>query len=81
MAAGNTAISIDSGKIVDTEITSRNCKACTLMEPVKNSDPLRHEISAPNMGKTGAVNIYLLINIIYDIPLFMRMVIVKVILL
>ena len=50
---------------------SRNCKACTLMEPVKKSDPLHFEIwhadhicslnyrgSVPNMEKTGAVNIF-----------------------
>jgi hypothetical protein len=35
-----TAISIDSGKVLDVEPMSRVCKACILMDPKKKSEPL-----------------------------------------
>ena len=66
-----TAISVDTGKILDCEIMSRNCKACNLMEAVKRDDPIRCDIwhashncklnyrgSAPNMEKIGAIKIF-----------------------
>ena len=38
-----TAISIDSGKVLDTAILSKNCKGCTNMQSVKSVDPNRYE--------------------------------------
>ena len=33
-----TAISIKSGKVLDTEILNRNCKSCNLMEKIQKTD-------------------------------------------
>ena len=65
-----TAISVDSGKILDTEIMSRKCKGC-VMGDCKINDPIRYEDwhashdcglnykgSAPNMEKAGSVSIF-----------------------
>ena len=38
-----TAISVDSGKVLDTAIFSKNCKGCTQMKSVKTSDPQAYE--------------------------------------
>ena len=38
-----TAISVDSGKVLDTAILSKNCKGCTRMKSVKTSDPQAYE--------------------------------------
>ena len=66
-----TAISIKSGKVLDTEILNRNCKSCNLMEKIQKTDykcydtwrashicSLNYEGSAPNMERVGAVNIF-----------------------
>ena len=42
-----TAISIDSGKVLDTAILSKNCKGCTNMQSVKSVDPNRYERCMP----------------------------------
>ena len=33
------AISIDTGKVFDTEILSKSCKGCTRMQTIKAKDP------------------------------------------
>lgn len=38
-----TAISVDSGKVLDVSIMSKSCKACTSMSSVKKTDPERYE--------------------------------------
>ena len=66
-----TALSISSGKILDTEIMSRHCKSCDLMETLKICDPKEYELwyinhncalhyegSAPSMESVGATRIY-----------------------
>ena len=37
-----TAISIDTGKVVDVEIMSKICKGCKQKEHLKNTDPLAY---------------------------------------
>ena len=68
-----TAISVDTGKFIDCEIMSRNCKSCNVMQNIKQRDPGRYKTwyashihkcslnyhgSALNMEKVGAVNIF-----------------------
>ena len=68
-----TAISINSGKILDCEILSRHCKACAIHAPLKQSEPptydawklchqqkcqLNYEGSAPSVESTGAGSIF-----------------------
>ena len=66
-----TAISIDTGKILDTEPITRTCKACKLQENTKKSSPEEYEDwkathkcpgdyrgSAPNMEAVGAKRIF-----------------------
>ena len=66
-----TALSVSSGKILDTEIMSRHCKLCDLMETLKPSDPKEYEVwyaahnsplnyqgSAPSMESVDATNIF-----------------------
>ena len=68
-----TAISIESGKVLDTAILSKNCKGCTRMEPVRSSEPqsyeiwyakhkpvcgLNHKGSSPAMETAGAEKIF-----------------------
>ena len=68
-----TAISVDTGKCIDCEIMSRNCKSCNVMQNIKPRDPGRYETwyashihkcslnyhrSALNMEKVTAVNIF-----------------------
>jgi len=33
----STGISLDTGKIIDTEVMSRHCKGCKLKEPLKKN--------------------------------------------
>ena len=67
----SAAISVDSGKILDTEIMSRKCKGCVMMGDCKINDPIRYEDwhashdcglnykgSAPNMEEAGSVSIF-----------------------
>ena len=64
------ALSVSNGKIVDTEIMSRYCKLCDVMETLKSCDPKEYEVryaahncalnyqgSAPSMESVGATNI------------------------
>ena len=66
-----TAISIDTGKVLDCEIMCRCCKGCTKMQSFRKTNPNHFEIwrashkcslnyqgSAPNMEKIGAVKIF-----------------------
>ena len=66
-----TAISIDTGKVLDSEIMCRCCKGCTKMQSFRKTNPKHFEIwrashkcslnyrgSAPNMEKIGAVKIF-----------------------
>ena len=66
-----TAISMDTGKILDCEPMSRSCKACNLKEKLKKMDPLAFDVwkashdctlnycgSAPGMEVTGAKRIF-----------------------
>ena len=66
-----TAISVDSGKTLDSEIMSRKCKGCVMMRDLETTDPTRYEDwksfhecglnytrSAPYMEKVGLVNIF-----------------------
>ena len=66
-----TAISVDTGKVLDSVILSKSCKGCTSMEKFRKSDPKRFEQwktnhkcnlnyqgSSPNMEKVGAVKIF-----------------------
>ena len=67
------AVSITTGKVIDIEIMSRNCKACVSNEHLKTTCPAEYDIwknnhdkecqlnyvgSAPNMETTGAKNIF-----------------------
>ena len=66
-----TAISVDSGKVVDVSILSKSCKGCVRMKPVEKSDRARYELwkashkcslnytgSSPNMEKVGAQTMF-----------------------
>ena len=66
-----TAISVDSGKVIDTCILSKHCKGCTQMKEIKKSDPVKfaammktHQCnqnytgSSPNMEKAGTQKIF-----------------------
>ena len=66
-----TAISIDSGKVVDVEIMSKICKGCKQKEHLKTTDPLayanwrnshycsfNYSGSAPGMEPEGAKRIF-----------------------
>ena len=66
-----TAISIDTGKVLDCEIMCQCCKGCTKMQSFRKTNPNHFEIwrashkcslnyqgSAPNMEKIGAVKIF-----------------------
>lgn len=66
-----TVISIDNGKILDTEAMSRRCKACSLREDDIKNDPesynlwreshicsINYEGSAPSMEPAGALRIF-----------------------
>ena len=66
-----TAMSLDSGKIIDTEIMSRYCKGCKNHEKIKKTNPdkfekwqanhvckLNHSGSAGGMEITGATRIF-----------------------
>ena len=66
-----TAISVDSGKVLDVLILSKSCKGCVRMKPVEKSDHERYKLwkashkcnlnytdSSPNMEKYGAQNIF-----------------------
>ena len=66
-----TAISVDSGKVLDVSILSKSCKGCVRMKPVEKSDQERYKLwkashkcslnytgSSPNMEKYGAQNIF-----------------------
>ena len=66
-----TAISVDTGKVLDSVVLSKSCKGCISMEQVRKSDPERFERwktnhkcnlnyhgSSPNMEKVGAVKIF-----------------------
>jgi len=69
-----TAISLDSGKILDTEVMSRYCKSCKNKEPLKKENQeeydkwyenhkdvcqLNHTGSAGAMELSGATKIFL----------------------
>ena len=66
-----TAISVDSGKVLDICILSKSCKSCTRMSSIMKSDPAHYEKwkashtcnrnysgSSPNMEKIGAIKIF-----------------------
>ena len=66
-----TAISVDSGKVLDVSILSKSCNGCTRMTSIMKSDPARFERwkashtcnrnysgSSPNMEKLGTVKIF-----------------------
>ena len=38
-----TAISVESGKILDSEIMSRKCKGCVIMQDLETTDSTRYE--------------------------------------
>ena len=66
-----TAISIDSGKVLDTEILSKSCRSCTRMQTTKAIDPqvydkwsaahkcsLNYKGSSAPMEKVGTEKIF-----------------------
>lgn len=66
-----TAISVDTGKVLDVSILSKSCKGCTSMQSIEKSDPeryagwkashncnLNYAGSSPNMEKVGAENMF-----------------------
>ena len=66
-----TAISVDTGKVLDTCILSKSCKGCTQMKNVQKTNPTRYNKwkadhkcnqnyvgSSPNMEKVGAENFF-----------------------
>ena len=66
-----TAISIKSGKVLDTCILSKHCKGCTQIEDLRKSDPVQYSEkmethkcnqnyvgSSPNMEKVGTERIF-----------------------
>ena len=66
-----TAMSLDSGKVIDTEVMSRYCKGCKNYEKIKKTNPakfekwqtnhvckLNHSGSAAGMEITGATRIF-----------------------
>jgi hypothetical protein len=66
-----TAISADSGKVLDVSILSKSCKGCTRMQKVAKSDPKRYELwkvshkcnlnyhgSSPAMETSGTKKIF-----------------------
>jgi len=66
-----TAISIDSGKVLDIAILSKSCKGCTRMAKIAKTDPKHHELwklshncnlnytgSSPAMETAGALKIF-----------------------
>lgn len=66
-----TAISIDSGKVLDTAILSKSCKGCTRMEKIAKINPNRYQLwkashkcnlnyegSSPAMECAGATTIF-----------------------
>ena len=65
-----TAISIDTGKVLDVSILSKSCKGCTSMAKIAKSNPKLYEVwklshkcnlnckgSSPAMGTAGATKI------------------------
>ena len=68
-----TAISVENGKVIDTEVMSRKCKACGIKDNIKNTNPEQYERwkashvsvcginyqgSAPGMECEGAKRIF-----------------------
>ena len=66
-----SALSIDSGKVLDVAIISKSCKGCTRMKKVAKTNPRRYELwksshncnlnftgSSPAMEKAGAIKIF-----------------------
>ena len=57
-----TAISIETGKILDTHPQTKHCQKCTLKEPLRKSDPKAYEVwkqdhscSINHVGSSGAM--------------------------
>ena len=68
-----TAISVNTGKVLDCEVLSRHCKSCVLHAPLKETDPVKYEVwkvdhenncqlnhegSASSMESAAAVSIF-----------------------
>jgi hypothetical protein len=59
-----TAISVDSGKIIDTEVMSRYCKGCKSKAVLKKTDKIaydlwfeKHECNINHIGSAGAMEV------------------------